>query len=407
MSQFNQSANQSINSVCSISVRQLIAVIEQRQVVTNKGRLDANALDTCVQALASLDKADVTNLSFANDEYHAKWLPKSKAGVIITSIKHADAAPDTAVLIEVNSPYLAYASCSQLFDTDNPVTTFAWLSDSDMTADMDNDTPQPPSIIHPTAYVDTSAKLGNGVWVGAHCFVDKDCQIGDGSYLQAGVVMEMGSVLGKNCRIMANVVIHHHCQLGDDVHIHAGAVIGSAGFGYAPYQHKEKSQSPQHRWQAIAQVGQVQIGHRVRIGANTCIDRGAIDNTVIADDVIIDNLVQIAHNVHIGQATAIAANTAIAGSTHIGQRCIIAGAVGISGHLSITDDVIISAMTMVTKSIDKPGRYSSGIPVMPPAEWRRAVVGFRQSGRKQQVNTNKNQTHDMINKIKKPEGTST
>lgn len=419
MSQSSQSA---ISSV-PISVRQLIAVIEQRQAVVNKDRLNASALDTTVSSLAVLDKADAGHLSFVNDEHYAKQLPNSKAGVIITTSSYADSIPKTTVAIEVGSPYLAYASCSALFDGDNPVTAFGNSVD---TSDTSANTQQGKLsdgqgvYVHPTAYVDKSAHLGSGVYVGANCFVDKNCRIGDGSYLQAGVVIEAGSVLGANCRIMANVVIHHHCQLGDDVHIHAGAVIGSGGFGYAPYQyqqqnqeqhqrqHQEQSQpsrspseqktlqqilqqaqqhpqpqtSPQRRWQPIAQVGRVVIGHRVRIGANTCIDRGAIEDTVIGDDVIIDNLVQVAHNVHLGQGTAIAANTAIAGSTHIGERCIIAGAVGISGHLTITDDVTITAMTMVTKSIDKAGSYSSGIPIMPTADWRRAVVNFRQSGRK-------------------------
>lgn len=373
----------------AIHVRQLIAIIEKRQAVINKDGLSADAMDTSVQALAVLSHAKSIHLSFVNDDHHAKQLPNSQAGVIITSAKYAHAVPDTAIPIEVDSPYLAYASCSVLFDKNNPVTDFTNRGNHHITTNNTQNLSSQQTFIHPTAYVDDSACLGEGVYVGANCFIDKACQIGHGCYLQAGVVIETGSVLGADCRIMANAVIHHHCQLGDGVQVHAGAVIGSAGFGYAPYlyeqtneQLSEQQASPQRRWQAIAQVGQVIIGHRARIGANTCIDRGAIENTVIGDDVIIDNLVQIAHNVHIGQGTAIAANTAIAGSTHIGKRCIIAGAVGISGHLTITDDVTITAMTMVTKSIDKAGSYSSGIPIMPTAQWRRAVVAFRQSGRK-------------------------
>ena len=152
--------------------------------------------------------------------------------------------------------------------------------------------------------------------------------------------------------------------------------IGSEGFGFAP-----TSDPSVKGWERTAQLGRVVIGDHVRIGSQTCIDRGAIDDTVIGNHVIIDNLVQVAHNVCIGDGTAIAAHTGIAGSTTIGKRCIIGGAVGITGHINITDDVILSGMSMVTKSINTAGSYSSGTAAMPTANWRRAAVRFRQLGR--------------------------
>ena len=201
-------------------------------------------------------------------------------------------------------------------------------------------------------------------------------QIGDRSVLDANVVIEANSNIGTDCVIKSQVVIGHDCLLGNHVRLHAGVSIGAEGFGFAPTSNPSIT-----GWERIAQLGRVVIGDHVRIGSQTCIDRGAIDDTVIGNHVIIDNLVQVAHNVRIGDGTAIAAQTGIAGSTTIGKRCIIGGAVGITGHIDITDDVTLSGMTMVTKSITKSGSYSSGTAAMPTANWRRAAVRFRQLGR--------------------------
>ena len=151
--------------------------------------------------------------------------------------------------------------------------------------------------------------------------------------------------------------------------IHANTVIGSEGFGFAPYAGK---------WHRIAQLGSVQIGNDVRIGSNCSIDRGALDDTIIEDGVIIDNLVQIAHNVHIGQNTAIAATCGIAGSTRIGKNCILGGACGVSGHLIITDNVTFTAMSMVTKNVTEAGTYSSGIGLFENSHWKKTIVRLRQ-----------------------------
>jgi UDP-3-O-[3-hydroxymyristoyl] glucosamine N-acyltransferase len=171
----------------------------------------------------------------------------------------------------------------------------------------------------------------------------------------------------------SRVTLYHDVVIGDQVVIHSGTVIGADGFGFAPDFAGEGG-----GWCKIHQLGGVVIGNRVEIGANTCIDRGALDDTVIEDGVIIDNLVQIAHNVKIGRNTAIAACTGIAGSTEIGQHCTIAGAVGIVGHLKIADRVHITAKSLVTGSIREAGSYSSGTALAPTAAWRRNAVRFSQ-----------------------------
>ncbi len=168
---------------------------------------------------------------------------------------------------------------------------------------------------------------------------------------------------------MPHVVVAHGCVLGEHCRVQSGAVIGSEGFGFAPSA---------NGWQAIHQIGGVRVGSRVHIGANTTIDRGAMDDTEIADGVILDNQIQIAHNVKIGKNTAIAGCVGIAGSTVIGSSCQIGGACNIVGHLKITDGVVLNAASTITQSITEPGRYGSAVPLMPVSRWRRAYIAFSQ-----------------------------
>lgn len=318
-----------------IGLDKLICTIERCQVVLNKDALANHHVS--VSHVADLAGADKDSLSFLAKASYLPNLAETCAGVVLVSERFADklpALPDATVIL-VKDAYLAYASVSGLFDY------------------------QADSGIHSTAIVSPTAVIGKNAKIGAYAVIGDFVQIGD------------------DCQIGSHVVIAHHCVIGDDVEIHAHASIGSDGFGFAPNVGADGLS-----WQKIHQLGRVVIGHRVRIGANTCIDRGAVGDTVIGDDVIIDNLVQIAHNVHIGRGTAIAAMTGIAGSTHIGVNCIIGGAVGIAGHLHITDNVTLTGMTMVTGSIKEAGSYSSGTIAMPSNDWRRAAVKFRQSGQK-------------------------
>ncbi len=335
-----------------ITIEQLISRIEQRQPLLNKAEISSEQRRLKLNGIGSLMDADSSQLSFLSNPRYVASLANSQAGAVLITENHAKQVPATSIALVVANPYLAYASASQCF--------MVKVSESG---------------IHPTALIADSAVIGDGVCIGAYCVIGEQVQIGAGSRLDAHVVIEDNSKIGEDCVINSQVVIAHNCIVGNQVRLHAGVSIGAEGFGFAPTADSSRS-----GWERIAQLGRVIIGDYVRIGSHTCIDRGAVDDTVIGDHVIIDNLVQVAHNVRIGAGTAIAANTGIAGSTTIGRRCIIGGAVGINGHIDITDDVILSGMTMVTKSIKVPGTYSSGVPAMPAGQWRRAAVRFRQSG---------------------------
>lgn len=338
-----------------ITIAQLITQIEQRQPVLNKAELSAGQLGVGLDGIGSLTDADNTQLSFLADSYYVSSLANSQAGAVLVTEQYRAQVPTATVALIVATPYLAYASGSQLFER-------RCLSASG---------------IHPTAVVADSAIIGAEVTIGAYCVIGEQVQIGARSHLGPQVVIEAHVNVGTDAVIQSHVVIGHDCLLGNHVRLHAGVSIGAEGFGFAL-----TSDPSLEGWERIAQLGRVVIGDHVRIGSHSCVDRGAIDDTVIGNHVIIDNLVQVAHNVHIGDGTAIAAQTGIAGSTTIGKRCIIGGAVGINGHVEITDDVTLSGMTMVTKSIKTPGSYSSGTAAMPTAKWRRAAVRFRQLGSK-------------------------
>ena len=334
------------------TINTLITQIEQRQPVLNKAALSPEQLSFRVSGVGSLATASNTQLSFLANPQYISSLEDSQAAIVLVTEHYAKTIQAPTIALSVANPYLAYASSTQLF------------------------TPQARTgRIHPTAVVADSAVIGDNVSIGAFCVIGERVQIGQGSCLESHVTIEADTILGEFCVIKSQVVIAHDCIIGNQVRIHSGASIGSEGFGFAP-----TTDPSQMGWERIAQLGRVIIGDQVRIGSHTCIDRGAIDDTVIGNHVIIDNLVQIAHNVRIGDGSAIAAQTAIAGSTTLGKRCIVGGAVGITGHITITDDVTLSGMTMVTKSISTSGAYSSGTAAMPTAKWRRAAVRFRQMG---------------------------
>lgn len=336
-----------------ITIEQLITRIEQRQPVLNKDDLSAEQLCLKLEGIGNLTTANSQQLSFLANPHYLPSLATSQAGAVLTTSDHQGKVAQNTVALIVAAPYLAYASVSQLFARTS-------LFEG----------------IHPSAVIAQSAVIGNEVTVGPFCMIGEGVQIGDRSVLDAHVVIEADSSIGADCVLKSQVVIGHDCIIGNHARLHAGVSIGAEGFGFAPTSNPSVT-----GWERIAQLGRVVIGDNVRIGSQTCIDRGAIDDTVIGNHVIIDNLVQVAHNVRIGDGTAIAAQTGIAGSTTIGKRCIIGGAVGITGHIEIADDVTLSGMTMVTKSITKAGSYSSGTAAMPTANWRRAAVRFRQLGR--------------------------
>lgn len=335
-----------------ITIQQLITRIEQRQPVLNKADLSAEELALPISGIGSLTDADHTQLSFLADPHYITRLAHSQARVVLVTSDYADQVPKGTLALVVATPYLAYASSSQLFA---PITDDCR--------------------IHATAIIADSAVIGDDVSIGAYCVIGEHVRIGDRTRIDTHVVIEAHASVGADSIIKSQVVIGHDCMVGNHARLHAGVSVGAEGFGFAHIGDPSTS-----GWERIAQLGRVIIGDHVRLGSHTCVDRGAIDDTVIGNHVIIDNLVQVAHNVRIGDGTAIAAKTGIAGSTTIGKRCIIGGAVGINGHIDICDDVTLSGMTMVTKSIKVAGSYSSGTAAMPTNKWRRAAVRFRQMG---------------------------
>lgn len=303
--------------------------------------------DFVVTGLASLANAEPSQLSFLANSQYRMQLQTTSAGAMLITPADRDSFKGSAIVVA--DPYFAFAQLTYLFDP------FAEVERG----------------IHSTAVISERAVIGQNVSIGAFVVIEDDVTVGDDTVLISSVHIGRGSILGTGCWIGHGVTIHHGCRLGDRVRIHAGAVIGAEGFGFAPSK---------GRWHRIVQLGRVIVGDDVRIGANTTIDRGALDDTTIAEGVIIDNQVQVAHNVHIGAHTAIAASTAIAGSTKIGKHCIIGGLVGIAGHLEIVDRVQITAMSMITRSIRESGSYSSGSAFEKTTEWRKSAVRVRHLG---------------------------
>lgn len=302
--------------------------------------------DKFISGIASLRKASANQLSFLANPKYVSDLILTQAGAVILSEKMAAQCPVDHLIMP--DPYRAYARVSRLFEH-NPL-----LSNAS---------------VHASAVVAGTASIDPTASVGANAVIEAGAQIGAYSVIWSGCVVGHDVRIGKHCLIYPNVTLYHNVVLGDHVTIHSGSVIGADGFGFAPHQ---------SRWEKIAQLGAVRIGNRVEIGANTCIDRGALEDTIIGDDVIIDNLVQIAHNVEIGEGTAIAGKSAVSGSTKVGRCCTIAGGVGIAGHLELADHVHVSAMSIVTKNLKEAGSYSSGAGgAIDTAEWRKNAVQFR------------------------------
>jgi len=296
-----------------------------------------------VARVATLDQAGEGDLAFLANPKYASRLAECKAAAVIV-------APAARTLTErprivTPDPYLYFARVAQLF---NPPEAFE------------------PGV-HPAASV--ACVLPASVTVGPGASIAAGVTIGEGAIIGPGCHIGRGASIGAGTRLHANVTVYHACVIGRDCLIHSGAVIGSDGFGFA----RERD----GRWVKIPQVGRVVIGDEVEIGANTTIDRGALDDTVIGDGVKLDNQIQVGHNVRIGERTAVAGCVGIAGSTTIGARCMIGGQAGIIGHLVIADDVVVSAGTLVTKSIRQAGVYTANLPVQGHAEWVKNFAHLR------------------------------
>lgn len=297
-----------------------------------------------IASVSTLHNAKPDSISFLANRSYKRHLGDTRAAAVILSPEDADACPVPALLSD--NPYLTYAKVAALLAPDER---------------------EPPGI-HPTAVVADDAHLEAGVWVGPQAVVEAGAQIGARSVIGPGCVVGRRTRIGADSRLVAKVTVLHDCVIGDRGLFHPGVVIGADGFGIA---------NDGGTWVKVPQLGRVVIGNDVELGANTTVDRGAIEDTVIEDGVKIDNQVQIAHNVQIGAHTAIAGCAGIAGSAKIGRHCAIAGGVGIAGHLEIADGVQITAMALVTKSISEPGVYSSGTPLQRNDQWHKNFARFR------------------------------
>jgi UDP-3-O-[3-hydroxymyristoyl] glucosamine N-acyltransferase len=297
-----------------------------------------------IKSIATLVTAQPGQIAFlANSKYSAQ-LATTNASAVIISTAEIDSCRTNALVMD--NPYMGYALVAQLLDT----------------------TPKPANSIHASAVIDESAVLGENVTVAANVVIEAGVTIGNNVSIGAGSFVGLDVKIATNSIIWSNVSIYHRVEIGENCSVHANTVIGGDGFGYA---------NDKGKWVKIPQLGTVIIGNNVEIGASTTIDRGALENTIIKDGVILDNQIQIAHNVEIGENTAIAACSVIAGSTTIGKNCIIAGLVGINGHIEVGDGCVFTGMTMVTKSMNKPGVYSSGMPCQPNKDWHKNNARIR------------------------------
>jgi UDP-3-O-[3-hydroxymyristoyl] glucosamine N-acyltransferase len=295
---------------------------------------------TEITSLATLANANTAQVAFlANSKYVAQLASTQASAVILSPQALAD-CPVTALVMD--NPYMGYALLANLLDT----------------------TPKSAHGIHASAVIAEGVALGENVSIGASTVIESGVKLEDNVTIGAGCFIGKNAHIGKNTQLWSNVSVYHQVSIGQNCLIQANTVIGSDGFGYAPVDKAQK-------WLKIPQLGSVVIGNNVEIGASTTIDRGALEDTIIKDGVILDNQIQIAHNVVIGENTAMAACSVIAGSTTIGKNCTIAGLVGINGHINITDDCVFTGMTMVTKNINEAGVYSSGMPAEPNSKWHK------------------------------------
>ena len=302
--------------------------------------------ETRVSKVSTLQDADQDSISFLANPVYKSHLSETKASAVILSEEDQENCPCASLICK--DPYLVFTRISSMLDHSK-----SFHPEIHSTAVIHNNAIVPESCsIQPGAFIAEGVNLGESVYIGANSVIEKNAHIGENSW------------------IAPNVTVMNDCIVGNRAVIHPGVVIGGDGYGF--------SENEDQAWEKIPQVGSVIIGNDVEIGANTTIDRGALSNTVIGNGVKLDNLIMIAHNVVIGDHTAIVASSSIAGSSKVGKYCRISGQVGITGHVEIADHTTLTARTSVMKSISKPGVYSSSLfPHQETKEWQKNVAKFR------------------------------
>lgn len=302
-----------------------------------QGRTRGNS-ELVIERVAPLESAGPHDIAYLSDRKYLPKLANTAAGAVI--LAESDSSGYSGTVLIVDDPHLCFALVAQ------------WL----------HPFPAFKPGVHPTAVISPGSRIAKTAWVGPHSVIGDGAEVGEVAYVGPGCLIGSHVTIGARARLVGHVFIGDQCSIGEDCLFHPGAVIGSDGFGYA---------RDGEQWQKVPQLGRVVIGNSVEVGANTTIDRGALNDTVIGNGVKLDNQIQIAHNVHIGDNTAIAAFVGIAGSTRVGKRCTLGGQAGITGHLEIADDVHITAGSLVTSSIKQAGAYSSSLKAEPAEKWRR------------------------------------
>ncbi len=312
------------------------------------GTIDGDS-QTIIQGLSKIEEAEEGSITFLANPVYTPFVYKTNASAIVVKKDFVPEKPVKATLIRVDDPYKAFTELLELY----------------------NGSLQYKTGIEPNAFIHPSAKIGKNVYIGAFAYVDEHVEIADNAKIFPHVFLGANVKIGKNTVLYSGVKVYHDCVIGKNDIIHAGTIIGSDGFGFAPDGKDYKK---------IPQIGNVVIGDNVEIGANSTIDRATLGSTIIHNGVKMDNQIQVAHNVEIGENTVIAAQTGISGSAKIGKNCQIGGQVGVAGHIQIADNVKIGAKSGVTGRI-KEGDVLLGAPALPIKEFRKSHVLFKNLSR--------------------------
>jgi UDP-3-O-[3-hydroxymyristoyl] glucosamine N-acyltransferase len=309
------------------------------------GRVDGNP-DARVNKLAKIEDGESQALSFLANPKYTQYIYTTLSTIVIVKSDFEPEMPVNSTLIRVDDPYSAFARLLEVYDGMQKAK----------------------SGISSQAFVSANAKIGKNVYIGEFAFIGDNAEIGDDVKIYPQSFIGDGSTVGNNTTVYQGVKVYHSCQIGKECMIHAGVVIGADGFGFAPQS--------DNNYKKVAQIGNVVIEDNVEIGANTTIDRATLGSTIIRKGVKLDNLIQVGHNVEIGENTVIAAQTGISGSTKIGRNCMIGGQVGIVGHITIADDVKIGAQAGVGGNISKPGSIVLGAPAIDIGRFKRSIAVF-------------------------------
>ena len=305
--------------------------------------------NTLIDGVGTLSDATGSQLSFLSNPAYRDQLATTRAAAVLVSAIDVEYCPVNTLVSD--DPYVSYAKIAARFDPRRPLNPG----------------------IHPSASIDPDAILGSDIHLGANAVIGPGCNIADAVIIGPGCVLTADCKLDTACHLEANVTLCDGVEIGKRTIIHPGAVIGADGFGLA---------FDQDHWVKIPQLGAVRIGDDCEIGANTTIDRGAIGDTVLEDDVRLDNQIQIGHNVHIGAHTAMAGRVGISGSTQIGKYCMFAGSSGTVGHIRVADRTTVGFCSVITKTITQPGTvWSAAIPAQPLRDWNRSVAHLRKLGK--------------------------